>query len=201
MSKKIKEYFKNYPDDVHFSKDIDEVKKHIEFSNKSQEKDLPIKSWMNWKTVIAVLIAILIVAPTTFLIGYFIDSNNMIPIGGEPNDEFQILEYLEEQFDSHVGASIKTIGYSDDLLISFYLGRNNGVDYLVAYVNSEINYVISFKENEVEKLLIYTEAVFIDMYAIEYSSFELEMTISYQDDVLQTRVLEFDLEEFLNLLK
>lgn len=201
MSKKVKEYFKNYPDDVHFSKDIKEVKKHLEFSNISEENDSPINSWLNWKTVIAVLVAVLIVAPTTFFIGYFIDSNNMIPIDENPNDEFQILEYLEEQFDSHVGASIKTVGYSDDLLISFYLGRNNGIDYLVVYVNSDIDYVISFKENETERLLIYNEAMFIDMYAIEYSSFELEMTISYQENVLQTRVLEFDLEEFLNLLK
>lgn len=202
MAKKIKEFFNNYPGDVKFSRDIEDVKKNIRFASHAEDKKEVKKVRFSLKYILAVLVTILIVAPTTFLITSNYNQGGNIPSGGS-NDEFYIARYMDETYDQYIENAIKTELYGEDLEIAFYLGMSQGKSYLVVYVRTQSEYDIRVSQGYDFKIFLSPrlKVVFGSYDITEFNEFDINLEILKTGEETDYLTIPIDLTEYIDFLK
>lgn len=201
MAKKEKDFFKNYTNDVKFSRSIEDVKKHIEFAESIEEKSSDHRKIFDLKLILSILIMIFVIAPASFVIGYLTNDNGVLPIDEYPDESSAIQIYLKENFETYLENAIASKIMVEDLEIAFYVGKSEGIDYLIFYIKSSNEYNVSFVRGISEIITLNSLLLDKEMYAITYSDFELEIVVSSNSNILETVVIEFELNPYLNLLK
>ncbi len=201
MAKKEKDFFKNYPSDVKFSRSIEDVKKHIEFAESIKENDLEHRKIFNLKFILSILIIIFIITPVSFFIGYLSNDKGIVPIDQNPNESSVIQIYLKENFETYLENAIVSKIMVEDLEIAFYVGKSEGNDYLVIYIKSANDYTVKINRDETEISTLNSSLIDKEMYLIEYHVFELEIIVLNGNLILETSIIQFELDQYLNLLK
>ncbi len=201
MAKKEKNFFKNYPNDVKFSRSIEDVKKHIEFAEPIEEKISDHRKIFDLRLILSILIMIFVITPLSFFMGYLTNDNGIVPIDEYPDENSAIQTYLKENFEVYLENAIVSKIMVEDLEIAFYVGKSEGIDYLIFYIKSLNEYSVSFVKGINEVVRLNSLLLDKEMYEIAYSDFELEIVVSSNSNILETVVIEFELNPYLNLLK
>lgn len=198
--KKVKEYLKDYHEDVNPDIDVDELKKHIKF-NKPKDKS-ESKFW-NFKLVFSIVLTILFVIPLTCFVTMKYVSNQFDDqpfILGDEDPNTIIVKYLKTNYDRYMPTAIQTIVLTDHVLVSFYLGEINNQIYLVSQIHAEESYQLKINLNSEKIMEINMNEILMDSYKVANDEFSLELLLSKNEEIIAIKTVTFDLLSYKNFL-
>lgn len=198
--KKVKEYLKDYHEDVNPDIDVNELKKHIKFN---KPKDKTERKFWNFKLVFSIVLTILFVIPLTCFVTMKYVSNQFDDqpfILGDEDPDTIIMKYLKTNYDKYIPTSIQTIVLTDHVLVSFYLGEINNQIYLVSQIHAAESYQLKINLNSEKIMEINMNEISMDSYKVANDEFSLELLLSKNGQIIGINTVTFDLLSYKNFL-
>lgn len=190
--KKVKEFLKEYREDVVPNINLIDLKQKIQFNDSENKYDK--KRFRDLKLLFSVILTMAFVIPLTYLATIvYMPANSEDPSG-------DINQYLEINFETYNNTAIETTVITDNIMISFYLAEKDNELYLVAQIHSSENQLIKFYVDSKEVMDIDMNLIIINNFQALNHQFDLELSLIDDQEIIKTILVSFDLDIYKSFL-
>lgn len=190
--KKVKEFLKEYREDVVPNINLIDLKQKIQFNDSENKYDK--KRFRDLKLLFSVILTMAFVIPLTYLATIvYMPANSEDPSG-------DINQYLEINFETYNNTAIETTVITDNIMISFYLAEKDNELYLVAQIHSSENQLIKFYVDSKEVMDIDMNLIIINNFQALNHQFDLEISLIDDQEIIKTILVSFDLDIYKSFL-
>lgn len=191
--KKVKEFLKEYHEDVVPSINIIDLKQKIQFNESINRYDK--KRFWDLKLLFSVILTMAFVIPLTYLATIV-----YMPANSEDPSR-DINQYLEINFEAYNNTAIETTVFTDNVIVSFYLAEKDNELYLVAQIHSSENQRIKFCVDSKDVMDIDMNLIIINNFQALNHQFDLELSLIDDQEIIKTLIVSFDLDIYISFLK
>lgn len=191
--KKVKEFLKEYHEDVVPSINIIDLKQKIQFNESINRYDK--KRFWDLKLLFSVILTMAFVIPLTYLATIV-----YMPANSEDPSR-DINQYLEINFEAYNNTAIETTVFTDNVIVSFYLAEKDNELYLVAQIHSSENQRIKFCVDSKDVMDIDMNLIIINNFQALNHQFNLELSLIDDQEIIKTLIVSFDLDIYISFLK
>ena len=179
--KKVKEFLKEYREDVVPNINLIDLKQKIQFNDSDNKYDK--KRFWDLKLLFSVILTMAFVIPLTYLATIV-----YMPANSEDPSR-DLNQYLEINFETYNNTAIETTVITDNIMISFYLAEKDNELYLVAQIHSSENQLIKFYVDSKEVMDIDMNLIIINNFQALNHQFDLEISLIDDQEIIKTLVL------------
>lgn len=190
--KKVKEFLKEYREDVVPNINLIDLKQKIQFNDSDNKYDK--KRFWDLKLLFSVILTMAFVIPLTYLATIV-----YMPANSEDPSR-DINQYLEINFEMYNNTAIETTVITDNIMISFYLAEKDNELYLVAQIHSSENQLIKFYVDSKEVMDIDMNLIKINNFQALNHQFDLEISLIDDQEIIKTILVSFDLDIYKSFL-
>lgn len=190
--KKVKEFLKEYREDVVPNINLIDLKQKIQFNDSENKYDK--KRFRDLKLLFSVILTMAFVIPLTYLATIV-----YMPANSEDPSR-DINQYLEINFETYNNTAIETTVITDNIMISFYLAEKDNELYLVAQIHSSENQLIKFYVDSKEVMDIDMNLIIINNFQALNHQFDLELSLIDDQEIIKTILVSFDLDIYKSFL-
>lgn len=190
--KKVKEFLKEYREDVVPNINLIDLKQKIQFNDSDNKYDK--KRFWDLKLLFSVILTMAFVIPLTYLATIV-----YMPANSEDPSR-DINQYLEINFETYNNTAIETTVITDNIMISFYLAEKDNELYLVAQIHSSENQLIKFYVDSKEVMDIDMNLIIINNFQALNHQFDLEISLIDDQEIVKTILVSFDLDIYKSFL-
>lgn len=190
--KKVKEFLKEYREDVVPNINLIDLKQKIQFNDSDNKYDK--KRFWDLKLLFSVILTMAFVIPLTYLATIV-----YMPANSEDPSR-DINQYLEINFETYNNTAIETTVITDNIMISFYLAEKDNELYLVAQIHSSENQLIKFHVDSKEVMDIDMNLIIINNFQALNHQFDLEISLIDDQEIIKTILVSFDLDIYKSFL-
>lgn len=190
--KKVKEFLKEYREDVVPNINLIDLKQKIQFNDSDNKYDK--KRFWDLKLLFSVILTMAFVIPLTYLATIV-----YMPANSEDPSR-DINQYLEINFETYNNTAIETTVITDNIMISFYLAEKDNELYLVAQIHSSENQLIKFYVDSKEVMDIDMNLIIINNFQTLNHQFDLEISLIDDQEIIKTILVSFDLDIYKSFL-
>lgn len=190
--KKVKEFLKEYREDVVPNINLIDLKQKIQFNDSDNKYDK--KRFWDLKLLFSVILTMAFVIPLTYLATIV-----YMPANSEDPSR-DINQYLEINFETYNNTAIETTVITDNIMISFYLAEKDNELYLVAQIHSSENQLIKFYVDSKEVMDIDMNLIIINNFQTLNHQFDLEISLIDDQEIIKTILVSFDLDVYKSFL-
>lgn len=190
--KKVKEFLKEYREDVVPNINLIDLKQKIQFNDSDNKYDK--KRFWDLKLLFSVILTMAFVIPLTYLATIV-----YMPANSEDPSR-DINQYLEINFETYNNTAIEATVITDNIMISFYLAEKDNELYLVAQIHSSENQLIKFYVDSKEVMDIDMNLIIINNFQALNHQFDLEISLIDDQEIIKTILVSFDLDIYKSFL-
>lgn len=190
--KKVKEFLKEYREDVVPNINLIDLKQKIQFNDSDNKYDK--KRFWDLKLLFSVILTMAFVIPLTYLATIV-----YMPANSEDPSR-DLNQYLEINFETYNNTAIETTVITDNIMISFYLAEKDNELYLVAQIHSSENQLIKFHVDSKEVMDIDMNLIIINNFQALNHQFDLEISLIDDQEIIKTILVSFDLDIYKSFL-
>lgn len=190
--KKVKEFLKEYREDVVPNINLIDLKQKIQFNDSDNKYDK--KRFWDLKLLFSVILTMAFVIPLTYLATIV-----YMPANSEDPSR-DLNQYLEINFETYNNTAIETTVITDNIMISFYLAEKDNELYLVAQIHSSENQLIKFYVDSKEVMDIDMNLIIINNFQALNHQFDLEISLIDDQEIIKTILVSFDLDIYKSFL-
>ena len=190
--KKVKEFLKEYREDVVPNINLIDLKQKIQFNDSDNKYDK--KRFWDLKLLFSVILTMAFVIPLTYLATIVYMPANSEDLSRDIN------QYLEINFETYNNTAIETTVITDNIMISFYLAEKDNELYLVAQIHSSENQLIKFYVDSKEVMDIDMNLIIINNFQALNHQFDLEISLIDDQEIIKTILVSFDLDIYKSFL-
>jgi hypothetical protein len=190
--KKVKEFLKEYREDVVPNINLIDLKQKIQFNDSDNKYDK--KRFWDLKLLFSVILTMAFVIPLTYLATIV-----YMPANSEDPSR-DINQYLEINFETYNNTAIETTVITDNIMTSFYLAEKDNELYLVAQIHSSENQLIKFYVDSKEVMDIDMNLIIINNFQALNHQFDLEISLIDDQEIIKTILVSFDLDIYKSFL-
>jgi len=190
--KKVKEFLKEYREDVVPNINLIDLKQKIQFNDSDNKYDK--KRFWDLKLLFSVILTMAFVIPLTYLATIV-----YMPANSEDPSR-DINQYLEINFETYNNTAIETTVITDNIMISFYLAEKYNELYLVAQIHSSEKQLIKFYVDSKEVMDIDMNLIIINNFQALNHQFDLEISLIDDQEIIKTILVSFDLDIYKSFL-
>lgn len=190
--KKVKEFLKEYREDVVPNINLIDLKQKIQFNDSENKYDK--KRFRDLKLLFSVILTMAFVIPLTYLATIV-----YMPANSEDPSR-DINQYLEINFETYNNTAIEATVITDNIMISFYLAEKDNELYLVAQIHSSENQLIKFYVDSKEVMDIDMNLIIINNFQALNHQFDLEISLIDDQEIIKTILVSFDLDIYKSFL-
>lgn len=190
--KKVKEFLKEYREDVVPNINLIDLKQKIQFNDSDNKYDK--KRFWDLKLLFSVILTMAFVIPLTYLATIV-----YMPANSEDPSR-DINQYLEINFETYNNTAIETTVITDNIMTSFYLAEKDNELYLVAQIHSSENQLIKFYVDSKEVMDIDMNLIIINNFQTLNHQFDLEISLIDDQEIIKTILVSFDLDIYKSFL-
>lgn len=190
--KKVKEFLKEYREDVVPNINLIDLRQKIQFNDSENKYDK--KRFWDLKLLFSVILTMAFVIPLTYLATIV-----YMPANSEDPSR-DINQYLEINFETYNNTAIETTVITDNIMISFYLAEKDNKLYLVAQIHSSENHLIKFYVDSKEVMDIDMNLIIINNFQALNHQFDLELSLIDDQEIIKTILVSFDLDIYKSFL-
>lgn len=190
--KKVKEFLKEYREDVVPNINLIDLKQKIQFNDSDNKYDK--KRFWDLKLLFSVILTMAFVIPLTYLATIV-----YMPANSEDPSR-DLNQYLEINFETYNNTAIETTVITDNIMISFYLAEKDNELYLVAQIHSSENQLIKFYVDSKEVMDIDMNLIIINNFQTLNHQFDLEISLIDDQEIIKTILVSFDLDIYKSFL-